>query len=448
MVAAILIAGPALAQFGQNKVQYNVFDWNFIQSQHFNIYYNGDNKTISGFCAEKAEEAYASISTLLDWDLKKRYAIIVYDSHNDFQQTNTVNQYMPEGVGGFTELFKNRVVIPFEGSYRDFRHVIHHELIHAFMNDLYYGGSIQSLISGAVRLNIPLWLAEGSAEYESSRWDTEADMFMRDFTYHSQFESYPLDALTGYYAYKGGQSVFKFIREVYGYQKLTEFYTKLKIYHSVDKAIQYTFNMSKKEFTEVWHHYLKELYWPEISHSEDIRKLSVRLTDHEEMRNTQNIAPAISPDGAKIAFMSDKKGYADIFLMDVQEGSIIRQLVRGQRKASLEELKWLAPGISWSPDSKSIVFAAKSGRHDALVIVDVESGKQQFYHMDELEGVFSAAFHPRNGDVIAFSGHNGEQSDIYIYHVGTDSLVNITKDTPADENPTVDPGRCLYRLCP
>ena len=29
--------------FGQNKVQYNEFDWNFIVSPNFNIYYYGDN---------------------------------------------------------------------------------------------------------------------------------------------------------------------------------------------------------------------------------------------------------------------------------------------------------------------------------------------------------------------------------------------------------------------
>ncbi|MFA7629401.1 MAG: BamA/TamA family outer membrane protein [Candidatus Neomarinimicrobiota bacterium] len=435
LLFAALTVSLLPAQFGQNKVQYDVFEWSFIQSEHFNIYFNGDNKTISEFCAEHAEAAYKSISTLLDWDLKKRYSIIVYDSYNDFQQTNTVNDFMPEGVGGFTELFKNRVVIPFEGSFRDFRHVIHHELIHAFMNDLYYGGNIQSMISGAVRLNIPLWLAEGSAEYESSRWDTEADMFMRDFTYHSQFESYPFEYLSGYYAYKGGQSIFRFIRETFGYQKLTEFYTKLKIYHDVNRAIRHTFNMTIENITEEWHHYLKRLYWPEISMSEDIRDISVRLTDHKKLRNSQNIAPAIAPSGGKIAFLSDKKGYADIFLMDVQDGKNIKRLVRGQRKANLEELKWLAPGISWSPDSKHIIFAAKSGRHDALVLVDVESGKQHFYPMPQLKGIFSAVFHPLDPNLIAFSGHNGEQSDIYMYNLETGILINLSNDKQADENP-------------
>ena len=63
------------------------------------------------------------------------FAILVYGSHNDFQQTNAVGEFLPEGVGGVTELLKNRVIIPFEGDYELFRHVIQHELTHAIVNE-------------------------------------------------------------------------------------------------------------------------------------------------------------------------------------------------------------------------------------------------------------------------------------------------------------------------
>ena len=72
IVAIGMLSGMAFAQFGQNKVQYDVFDWNFIQSKHFNIYFNGENKTVSEFAAKTAEDAYESNSKLMDWDLKKR----------------------------------------------------------------------------------------------------------------------------------------------------------------------------------------------------------------------------------------------------------------------------------------------------------------------------------------------------------------------------------------
>jgi len=91
----------------------------------------------------------------------------VYNSHNDFQQTNVVNEYLQEGIGGVTEMFKNRITIPFEGSYQLFKHVIAHELGHAIINDMIYGGSLQSMITNGISLELPLWFNEGICEYES-----------------------------------------------------------------------------------------------------------------------------------------------------------------------------------------------------------------------------------------------------------------------------------------
>jgi len=372
----LITAFPLQAQFGKNKVQYDNFKWKYIQSNHFDIFYHGDNYTIAEFTAQEAEEAYNSIRNLLNWPLQKRYSIILYNSHSKFQQTNTYWGDISEGVGGFTELFKNRIVLPFEGSYRDFRHVIHHEMVHAVMNDMYFGGSVQSIISGSVTLNIPLWLAEGTAEYESLRWDTQADMFMRDFAFNGQFP--PMWALSGYYAYKGGQSIIRFIHETYGMEKLTDFYGSLKATHSVSRSIRRIFNMSEEDFTKEWHKYIQKTFWPDINFADDILNISVRLTDHKKLNNYQNIAPSLSPDGSLIAFMSDRKGYADIFTMQTEDGKDVKKIVSGQRKVDLEELKWLSPGISWSPDSKKIVFAAKSGAHDALVVVNVKTKKQTF----------------------------------------------------------------------
>lgn len=146
--------------FGKNKVQYKHFTWSFIQSDHFDIYFSGDGEALAQFTAMAAESAYTSISTLFRYQLVNRVPFVIYISHNEFQQTNVISEYMEEGIGGVTELFKNRVVVPFEGDYGKFRHVIHHELVHAVMNDMFYGGSIQSIISNNISLQLPLWLAE------------------------------------------------------------------------------------------------------------------------------------------------------------------------------------------------------------------------------------------------------------------------------------------------
>ena len=134
---SLLLLFPLNAQFGKNIVQYKNFDWNFIQTEYFDIYYY-DNDINAQYVAQESHKAYKNISNALNWDLKNRIPIIIYNSHNDFQQTNVIDMYMPEGVGGVTELYKNRIVIPYDGSHKQFKHVIHHELVHAFINDYIY----------------------------------------------------------------------------------------------------------------------------------------------------------------------------------------------------------------------------------------------------------------------------------------------------------------------
>ena len=57
--------------FGQNKVQYRDFDWSFIQTPHFDIYFYGDEQELANFTAKVAEEAYEQISLHLRWELQK-----------------------------------------------------------------------------------------------------------------------------------------------------------------------------------------------------------------------------------------------------------------------------------------------------------------------------------------------------------------------------------------
>ena len=58
---------------------------------------------------------------------------------------------------------------------------------------------------------MPIWSNEGLAEYLSSNWDTKADMILRDIAVYERMPS--VNELNYFMAYKGGQSLWKFIAE-------------------------------------------------------------------------------------------------------------------------------------------------------------------------------------------------------------------------------------------
>ena len=434
-IFSILFATTSVWGFGKNKVIYKNFEWYYIQSKHFDIYFYEDGQEIAEFTAEVAESAYVQLQRDFRFDIRERIVIIVYNSHNDWQQTNVVISYLEEGIGGVTELYKNRVVVPFEGSYEQFRHVIHHELVHAVMNDLLYSGSVQSLIVGEVT-PAPLWFSEGLAEFQSVGWDTRIDMIVRDAVLNNYMPS--LDVLQYYLVYQGGASVFRYIATTYGRDKIGEMLHKMRGKVAFENVLRSSVGVSSREFTDRWHRYLRRQYWPDIADRLEPVEFAKPLTDHTRVPNYLNVSPTISPNGDKIAFISDRRGSQNIYLMSALNGKIIKTLVEGERSASFEELKFLRPGMSFSPDGKKLAFAAKSGSHDAIYIMDIKSDKSENFDLTTLDGAFTTSWSP-DGTKIAFVGNKGPKSDIFYLDLLTKEIVRLTDDVFSDDQPSWSP---------
>lgn len=448
LLGLILLAGltPAFlfaqdATFGKNKVQYTKFNWFYIQTDHFDIYFSDGGERLAEFTATAAESAYTSISKSFRYQLVNRVPIIVTNSHNDFQQSNVVGEYLDEGIGGVTELFKNRVLLPFEGNYKMFRHVIHHELVHAVVNDMFYGGSVQSIIANNITLQLPLWFNEGIAEYEAQKWETDSDMFLRDATVHEYLPS--INRLYGYFAYRGGQSLWWYIANKYGQQKIGDILNRIKSTRNVEAGFRGALGLGFEELNERWQKEMKVIYWPDIAKREEPADYARRLTEHKKDGNFYNTSPALSPQGDKLAFISDRSDYLDVFTMSTIDGKIMDKVVDGQTTSDFEELKLLTPRLTWAPDGKRLALAAKAGEQDAILIVDTESGDREKLTFD-LNAIYSVDWSAQ-GDKLAFVGNKLHQSDIYVYDMTTKKLTNLTDDIFSDSDPAWSPdGKTVF----
>ena len=208
--------------FGRNKVQYNDFDWHILQTEHFDIYYYPEMQELAEIGAAYAEETYLYLENKFNHNIQQHIPLIFYATHAHFQETNTIPYMVPEGVGGFFEFIKGRVVIPANGSISQFKHVIRHELIHVFTHS-----KENRILKDHKQLNnpgLPLWFVEGIAEYWSEGWDSQAEMFMRDAILSDYI--FPLTRMYQIYGsvlmYKEGQGVLKYIAETYGDEKLLQ----------------------------------------------------------------------------------------------------------------------------------------------------------------------------------------------------------------------------------
>ncbi len=432
----LLLVGTAQGQFGQNKVQYESHDWSYIQTARFDIYFNEGGYELAVFTAHTADSSYASICEVFNHQLtpEERISIIVYKSHNEFESTNVSGTAPGESTGGFTEFFKNRVVVPFEGSWEDFRHVIHHELTHAVMLRMIYGNQIMTSMA---RFQLPLWFIEGLSEYTSRNgWNREANMLLADAVLTGYLPD--LQSLSYVMPYQGGQSVLCYLSERYGWEKIGELLNRMQTMRRMDSALEETFGIDSEQLSEEWQIHLRRYYWPLIARKQLVSELATPITDHQKRGNYINNSPAISPGGERVAYLTNRNGYFDIYLYHIARPKRIERIISGQRSSRYEELHWLRPGISWSPDGRNITFCSKAGEYDMIHVVDVADHKVVRERVFPGLGAFSPAWSP-DGEEIAFVGLLAGRTDIFGWNLKTDELHNLTDDIHSDLEPAWSP---------
>jgi len=459
-LAAAACLAPAAADaygFGRNKVQTQDVDWRVLVTPHFEITHAAEAEELAVRASIVAERTYREYADRLDHELETRIPFILYASHTAFAQTNISDELLGEGTGGFTEPVRNRMVLPYAGSHADFVHVIRHEMVHVFMFDMVFGSSRRS-VPRSPFFRIPLWFAEGMAEWYSSGWDAEADMYVRDATTNDYL--WPLSQVGGFMVYKQGQAAVRMISEQYGEQKLVEMWRALARSRSMERTIDHALGLDREDLDHAFQLEMRRRYWPPYGDLEVPDEAARRLTDHVEEEIGFNHRPAISPDGTNIAFFSDRDGLISLYLMSALDGKVLRRLAQGYRADRFESLRAFQSDISFSPDGREVAFIARSGNAETLHTIDVASGRVVRSLRLGLDGATSPDWSP-DGRWIALVGTVAGRTDLYLLDLspgeaggptrpvsvrgldgGTD-LIRITDDAGDEASPAWSPDGAL-----
>ncbi|HKL88636.1 MAG TPA: hypothetical protein VJ884_06490, partial [Salinibacter sp.] len=89
--------------FGQNKVQYDDFEFKMFSTDHFDIYFYPEEREAVMDAGRMAERWYQRHSRTFLREFKQNKPLIFYANSADFQQTNAVRGQLGQGTGGVTE---------------------------------------------------------------------------------------------------------------------------------------------------------------------------------------------------------------------------------------------------------------------------------------------------------------------------------------------------------
>ncbi|MBW7995977.1 MAG: hypothetical protein FVQ81_05265 [Candidatus Glassbacteria bacterium] len=437
LAIAAIDTGPAMAQFGKNKVQYDNFDWKVLKSEHFDIYFYEKERPMVLDAARMAERAYTRYSKILNFKPQRRIPLILYASFTDFSQTNVLPEEIREGLGGVNEFMKKRVILPFTGSWKDFEHVLTHELAHAFQIDILWGESTP--VSNPFAFMPPLWFIEGMVEQLSiGKMTANTEMWLRDAALNGYLMTLEQLSYMPQGAYTFGHSFWFFIAQRYGHRKVGEILQKTSLFSSLDNAFRSSVGAEIKTLSKQWNEDIRKTYLPQIVNFQKPEDFSRQLTNHERDGSSFNTTPALNSTGELFAFTTNKSGYIDIRVASAIDGRKGRTLVGGQRNPELENLRFLYTSLDWSPDDRFLTYVGKVGPEEAVFVYNYYNKKVVHKFSPGLDGVLTPDFSPDGGKIV-FSGIDGGLSNLYTIEIETGSIEQITDDSYTQRDPAWSP---------
>lgn len=162
-------------------------------------------------------------------------------------------------------------------------------------------------------------------------------------------------------------------------------------------------------------------------------EIDIQLLTSDSRDNERD--PAWSPDGTRIAFVSNRGGGVDnIFVMDAYGSNVVQLTNREGANSS----------PTWSSDSRYIAFASTRSGDSEIWILDT-TGEEDSINLTNDPAQDTAPAWSPDGTRIAFvSTRDTTSEDIYVYNLQDNSLINVSNNGVIDDDRH---GRPIVAIC-
>lgn len=420
--------GRIFAQFDPHPE----LEWYTIETEHFYVTYHTGTERTAKTVAKIAEEVYGPITSLYKYEPTEKVYFIVNDVSDI---ANGATDY----YGNRIEIYASPLDYDLRGTHNWLRNVITHEFTHAiqiqaslkfsrkvpalyaqWLNyenerrpDVLYGYPnviVSYPISG---VGVPAWFAEGTAQYQRQQlgydhWDANRDMILRMYaldnnmlTWNEMGQFSSITSLKAESIYNSGFGLTRYIADKYGEEKLREISENLGDFtnFSMDKAIKGAIGKDGEDLYNEWQAYLKSDY------NKRVELIRANHIEGELIEKTgfANYFPHFSPDGSKIAYLSNQTfdyGTTGLFIYDVNS----------------KRTKLLASPVttnfSWSPDGKSILFARRNSpptiHHETVFdLYEINVNTEDEKKLTERLRAFSPSYSPDGTSIVFIVNRDG-----------------------------------------
>jgi Tol biopolymer transport system component len=286
---------------------------------------------------------------------------------------------------------------------------------------------------------------EGLASFMGQDEDSKDVMVTRDAVVNDQVPPITKNP-QGYFAYRFGHAVFKFIQTKWGWEGLRDFIYEYRntLGSSVDRAVKRAFDLTPEEFDTQFRTWLRKQYLPALVAKGEPQEYGEPFKIQEGVES-EDISPAPSPSGDLLTGFSTYKEDVDLVLYNVPQRRMLKNLTTGytsRYEYAIVQMFTVGPTMGrdegWSPSGDQVALFVKRERGRNLLIVNALTGTIEKSIPMKVEQQLSPSWSP-DGRKIAFSGFLGNQPDIFLYDIVSGEVTNLTNDKFFDGAPVFSP---------
>jgi Tol biopolymer transport system component len=419
--------------FGQNRVQYKTFDWQYYSTDNFDILYYAEGHEYAKLALKYLVDEFDKITDLIGYPPYAKTKIFIYNSTTDLQQSNVGVEGATFDIAGQTNFVKLQVEIAYPGSVAEFKKELDFKIAQLLIEDMMFGGSLVEMFQSTYLLNLPAWFVDGAANYMAYGWDVEMDDFMRDFLSGKKVKK-----LTKYDRDRAaiiGQSIWNFIAVKYGRSNISSVLNLTRIIRNAENSIASSLGIPFKQFKYEWLEYYQNSN--NLVADEYINPDTDELIVGKRGKNVAFHHIKISPDGKNIAYSKNYKGKYKIVVREISTGKE-RNVIKGGSYLVNQVIHDELPHLEWIDSTKIGIVQVEYGFLQ-LVSYDLESNTKLKKSLKRFNQVKDIGFH-ENGKLAVISADVRGQNDLYLISMRKNAIKRLTKDQWDDLYPKFVPG--------
>lgn len=432
MCAFTADAQMASESFGRNRVQYRQFNWQYITSDNFDVYYYDDRRRVATEAAQYLETEFDRITDLIGWPPYLKTKVFLYNSVSDMQQSNMGMLGKQFHVGGETEFIKPYVEIAHPGSLEGFKEELILQVTDLMVHEMMFGGTLKDMFQSAVLMNLPDWFIDGISRYAAFGWDAEMDDYARQFVQSKQVSK--ALKVSGDEAGLIGQSIWNYIVEKYGKASVGNILNYTRVIRNEQKSMYITLGIPFKQLIADWRRF----------YGEDQQRIN---TSYVTMPDTVRVTPRhrkgvvyttmkISPDGKNIAYAENYRGKYKVMVKSLENGRETTILTDGN-KVFRQRVDTSVPLLSWSDSHTLGVIGTRYGQH-IFWLYDLTTRSTIPRTLDGFSNIRSLNF-SENGRLAVISADMDGQNDLFLISTRRDRTRRLTNDLFDDFDPSFIP---------